>query len=95
MTQKKDARMGIRVSEKEKKQITYLAEYSEMTISKIMVTSTINPLQLPVVKNEISMRIKNMLDYMHGYIMRNNKLSNECKKEIEGEMTKIYDIFTR
>lgn len=95
MTQKKDARMGIRVSEKEKKQITYLAEYSEMTISKIMVTSTINPLQLPIVKNEISMRMNMMLDSIQNAVMHNPHISPEAKKAIESEMKRIYDIFTR
>ena len=47
------ARINLRCTPEEKDYITHLSQHSYMTTTQLMVTSTLYPLKLPIVQDEI------------------------------------------
>lgn len=56
------ARIGLRTTPEEKEMLKYYAKLNGMSLSQLMVDSSLNPINLPLVQREISVQNRNILN---------------------------------
>lgn len=83
------SRINIRLTPEEKTRIEHLAKMNNLTVKKLIVDSTLNPLQLPGVQSTLIEEHNRTLISMSKIINR-MKISTTIKDNILKEMTKLW-----
>ena len=80
------ARINIRLKPEEKKLIDQFAEANKMNVTQFIITSTINPLQLPAMKKYQKMCRQNTISEILNILPTLNISTKDCQileKELE------------
>lgn len=85
------ARINIRLKPEEKKLIDQFAEANKMNITQFIITSTINPLQLPAMKKYQKMCRQNTISEILNILPTLN-LSTKDYQKLEKELEYLWRI---
>ena len=83
------SRINIRLTPEEKTRIEQLAKMNNLTVKKLIVDSTLNPLQLPGVQSTL-IEEHNRTHISMSKIINRMKISTTIKDNILKEMTKLW-----
>ena len=85
------ARINIRLKPEEKKLIDQFAEANKMNVTQFIITSTINPLQLPAMKKYQKMCRQNTISEILNILPTLN-LSTKDYQKLENELEYLWRI---
>lgn len=85
------ARINIRLKPDEKKLIDQFAEANKMNVTQFIITSTINPLQLPAMKKYQKMCRQNTISEILNILPTLNLSTIDCQK-LEKELEYLWRI---
>lgn len=88
--EKKDDRLGIRVSSEEKRKLQELAESHHITTSKLIVDALINKKKI---HNDKSCEIAKMLSELANEIAYIKNCNTDCKEDLERIESRCIDIW--
>lgn len=85
------ARINIRLKPEEKKLIDQFAEANKMNVTQFIITSTINPLQLPAMKKYQKICRQNTISEILNILPTLNLSTRDCQK-LEKELEYLWRI---
>lgn len=85
------ARINIRLKPEEKKLIDQFAEANKMNVTQFIITSTINPLQLPAMKKYQKICRQNTISEILNILPTLNLSTIDCQK-LEKELEYLWRI---